>query len=291
MEQEYKTPEHLIRQLETAYGLKRVEGGTGVRAALGDETGLMPYFTTIEEVNKALDEAGYADIKKFEDSIEALKMWYDVLKNAGPGGTVELGGQQVSVEELWAKSTEEILSQYMRSSLASMIVKQMLERGHERGFQEADYDEMIKHMMRHRPELKTFTELMQEAGGGLTIDTEPVLQEGWHTELQEEVNQGEPVHVKALLDYLYHGGAGGGGSHGQVQMIHANGLPYVPFDGMPAILHKGERVLTARENAKYYNANSNLYVESMYMNNGMDAQALISAMNAQQRRTAAGFGS
>lgn len=32
---------------------------------------------------------------------------------------------------------------------------------------------------------------------------------------------------------------------------HANGLSYVPFDGYKAILHKGERVLTARENKGY----------------------------------------
>ncbi len=32
---------------------------------------------------------------------------------------------------------------------------------------------------------------------------------------------------------------------------HANGLSYVPFDGYTALLHKGERVLTARENVAY----------------------------------------
>lgn len=36
----------------------------------------------------------------------------------------------------------------------------------------------------------------------------------------------------------------------------AKGLPYVPYDGFPAILHKGERVLTAKE-AKGYNSGNN----------------------------------
>ena len=32
---------------------------------------------------------------------------------------------------------------------------------------------------------------------------------------------------------------------------YANGLDYVPYDGYPAILHEGERVLTRREADDY----------------------------------------
>lgn len=71
---------------------------------------------------------------------------------------------------------------------------------------------------------------------------------------------------------------------------HANGIHSVPFDGYPAILHKGERVMPARE-VQSRSYNSNLYVESMYMNNGTDAAGLASAMAAAQRRTMSGFGS
>ena len=66
----------------------------------------------------------------------------------------------------------------------------------------------------------------------------------------------------------------------------------VPFDGYPALLHKGEEIVTARqverENRSY---SSNLYVESMYMNNEQDAEGLAAVMAAAQRRTSAGFGS
>lgn len=72
---------------------------------------------------------------------------------------------------------------------------------------------------------------------------------------------------------------------------HANGLFSVPFDGYAAILHKGERVVPAREVAASRNYNSNLYVESMYMNNGTDAAGLAAAMAAAQRRTMRGYGS
>ena len=71
---------------------------------------------------------------------------------------------------------------------------------------------------------------------------------------------------------------------------HANGLPFVPYNGYLAILHQGERVLTARDN-RSYTANSNLYVERMIMNNGQDAAGLAAAMAAQNRRVSAGFGS
>lgn len=95
--------------------------------------------------------------------------------------------------------------------------------------------------------------------------------------------------------YSYGGGMGanysfGLGDHLLNHWGYANGLFSVPWDGYPAILHKGERVLTARE-ARSYNANSNLYVEHMHMGGGMDAQALAAAMAAQNRRISAGFGS
>ncbi len=78
-----------------------------------------------------------------------------------------------------------------------------------------------------------------------------------------------------------------GGEEGEGR---ANGLPYVPFDGYPAILHKGERVVPAREiSSRSYS--SNLYVENMNMNGGADAEGLAAAMAAAQRRTMAGFGS
>ena len=71
----------------------------------------------------------------------------------------------------------------------------------------------------------------------------------------------------------------------------ANGIWSVPFDGFQAVLHKGERVVPAREVGSSRNYSSNLYVESMYMNNGTDAAGLAAAMAAAQRRIMSGFGS
>ena len=94
------------------------------------------------------------------------------------------------------------------------------------------------------------------------------------------------------------GGASGGGGlkdyywetvWGGFRPGFANGLPYVPQDGI-YMLHKGETVTPSRE-VTSRNYSSNLYVEKMIMNNGTDAQGLAERMAAEQQRTMSGFGS
>ena len=135
-----------------------------------------------------------------------------------------------------------------------------------------------------------------------TITVEPKPEENAAEKISQDVGV---VDIRAnIVPWFFAGGyghlTGGGapmglGSLGGESMLpvigNANGLPEVPWDGYPAILHKGERVLTAREVNNSRNFSSNLYVENMNMNGGADAAGLAAAMAAAQRRTMRGYGS
>ena len=143
--------------------------------------------------------------------------------------------------------------------------------------------------------LKMF-EILKEHGkdADIPVSVVPEASEGAAADIAAQVG---PVVLPVQLSFGG-GGIGGGGGGGMVDIlsemltprIFANGIHSFPYDGMLARLHKGERVMPARE-VQSRSYNSNLYVESMYMNNGTDAAGLASAMAAAQRRTMSGFGS
>ena len=68
---------------------------------------------------------------------------------------------------------------------------------------------------------------------------------------------------------------------------HANGLFSVPWDGYPALLHKGERVLTAREADRY---TYNNYFGNVNLNNGLEIEALTDSIERRNRRQRSGYG-
>ena len=68
---------------------------------------------------------------------------------------------------------------------------------------------------------------------------------------------------------------------------YANGLFSVPWDGYPAILHKGERVLTASEAQRY---TYNNYFGNVNLNNGLEIDALTESIERRNRRQRSGYG-
>lgn len=107
-----------------------------------------------------------------------------------------------------------------------------------------------------------------------------------------------PVEVRPYVANGYsaapgdeHGGIGGGGPGSSTYYsMHANGLPWVPRDGYIAMLHRGERVMTATEN-RNYTYNSNNYFGNVNLNNGMEIDALCDSIDRHNRRQHAGYGS
>ena len=126
---------------------------------------------------------------------------------------------------------------------------------------------------------------LQDELGLVPINAEPVVPENAAQMITEQVG---PVAIPVQLvptgrirtpkGWVYPDGE------------HANGLNYVPYDGYLARLHKGERVVPAREVASR-SFSSNLYVENMNMSGGVTADSLAAAIAGRNRRMMAGYGS
>ena len=124
--------------------------------------------------------------------------------------------------------------------------------------------------------LNILQEAIDEKAQGLEVETTPVLTEDAADVLQSQLSSLDlSVPVTAVPAFG--------------TMSHANGLPFVPFDGYIAALHKGERVVPASQN-KNYNNTSNVYFDHVNVNNGIDADGLAARIAEHNRRTLAGFG-
>ena len=110
-----------------------------------------------------------------------------------------------------------------------------------------------------------------------------------------------PVRISPVLAIASGAAAGASGMVGNLEAAFraavykgtipgfANGLPWVPFDGYPALLHQGERVLTAREN-RNYTFNNNTYFGGVALHNGLEVDALTESIAARNAKVAAGYG-
>lgn len=127
-------------------------------------------------------------------------------------------------------------------------------------------------------------EKLEKELGLVPIEVDPKVKEGANASISEEIGTVE-VPVKFVF-----GGEPVPGPAYLPRRKKANGIWDVPYDGYLASLHKGERVMPARE-VSSRSFSSNLYVENMNMGGGMSADALAATIAARNRRMMAGYGS
>ena len=246
----------------------------------GGEGGIIDNLTE-EQANRMREY-----FKQFRDNYgtDEAKDARDALQQAFEEGGVELTEQAVSL-------VEGIFENYLKENPDDLVDKLM-----------ASHPEIFGISGLANGSGKLFHDQVSTADalsskiGIVPLTVEPKPEEGSAEKISQDVGV---VPVAAQLyqigwrdvPFFSGGGAGGGGAgrFGDIE-FHANGLPYVPFDGYRAVLHKGERVVTAREVNNSRNFSSNLYVENMNMN-GASAEGLAATMAAAQRRMMRGYGS
>ena len=130
---------------------------------------------------------------------------------------------------------------------------------------------------------ESFDEWLKNNENGVPIVIDPVVPEGTAGAIAEEVG---PVllPVQLVVQELTDEEAA------ELFKPKANGMPFVPYDGYLAMLHKGERVMTASQN-RNYTYNSNTYFGSVNLNNGLQVEALAESIARNNRRKNSGYGS
>lgn len=131
------------------------------------------------------------------------------------------------------------------------------------------------------------------------VDVQPVADANASENLAEQIGPVTiPVNLRVNMGGgAFSGGGGGGGLQdyfrdtlfGSFRPGFANGLPFVPWDGYIAMLHRGERVLTASQNRNYTYNNHN-YFGNVNLNNGMEVDALADSIAKQTRKQSRGYG-
>lgn len=114
-------------------------------------------------------------------------------------------------------------------------------------------------------------------GNGLQLPVEPILPDNAAQLISDEIGTVQvPVELVNSL----------AGIDGE----QANGLPFVPYDGYIAALHRGERVLPASQN-KSTNIYNNTYFDRTQVSGGVDADGLAARIAAAQQRALSAVGS
>ena len=156
-----------------------------------------------------------------------------------------------------------------------------------------DLDETLKTVEEAQEQLEEKVEPLE-----MPIEVEEMTEDEWEAFINQAQEDIGVVQIPAQLVFSGAGMASGAGGGGLMDYLmeqmnrprgFANGIWSVPWDGYPAILHRGERVLTAREN-RQYTYNNNNYFGNVNLNNGLEIEALTESIDRRNRRQRSGYG-
>ena len=220
----------------------------------------------------------------YEDAKEGRQNF--LIRRLGAGDEMEMAAIYETMataygRDFWRQLPQEY--QYLFTGAGGAIEQYQNLGGRKGGL---DYTALITGMRTYFQDYGTFN-----ADGEWTIPVDPEVAEGAAESLQgqiDEMNLTAPVKLTV---------GGIGADIGSIAAImggmfrgHANGIPFVPFDGYPAILHRGERVMTAGANKNYTYHNNN-YFGNVNLNNGLEIEQLTESIDRRSRRVRAGYGS
>ena len=256
--------------LKVIDGLKSLAGlGTGAAAGGGLATTLGTWLTGL-----TTNAAGLLGSEVLMNNIPAIGDWF--VHNTGIGQEVFLGTKEKGSTfkeigentEQWWNDYKNVLTNARDYWNGIQKVNQMAE-----DWTQSDHMSIEEQMA------------LINGGEPVPVEVAPTPEEGAAENIADQVGTITlPVEFQIRGDYA--------NLHGYIlkQLTgHANGLPYVPNEGLYH-LHRGEQVVPAREVASR-SFSSNLYVENMNMGGGVTADALAAAIAGRNRRMMAGYGS
>lgn len=132
-------------------------------------------------------------------------------------------------------------------------------------------------------------------GEKVEVPVEPKAEAGAAEDVSKQIGLITlPAQIRVMSAGGFAVGGGGGGIDPLRQAIfggmkgYANGIPFVPETQL-ALLHPGERVMTASEN-KSYTFNNNTYFGNVNLNNGTQVEQLSEAIARNNRKQASAYG-
>lgn len=124
------------------------------------------------------------------------------------------------------------------------------------------------------------TQGVQQVSAGMKIEVKRQIDEYNALKMEDKT---ATITTRHLTEYITSGVAGGAGG---VWANHYNGLDAVPYDGYTARLHKGEKVLTAREveERQQSQGDTNITIENVVHNGPQDIKRLAEELDFYMRQ-------